>query len=60
MTETSCFMDQRDNETTHYLKPPQAYITTTVFVGTIRRKTHNSKQSSFPQKHLSIKTSGWN
>lgn len=38
MTETSCFMDKRGDETTHYLKPPQAYIATIIFVGTIKRK----------------------
>lgn len=38
MTETSCFTDKRDDETTHYLKPPQVYITTIVFMGTGKRK----------------------
>ena len=38
MTETSCFVDKRDDETTHYLNPPRAYITTIVFVGTIKRE----------------------
>lgn len=37
MNETSCFTDKRDDETTHYLKSPQAYITI-VFVGIIKRK----------------------
>lgn len=77
MTETSFFMDKRDDETTHYLKPPQAYITAIAFVATIKRKAqpqqtqiqdnliacveaHNSQQSGFPQKTLSVKMSDWN
>lgn len=37
MNETRCFTDKRDDKTTHYLKPPQAYVTI-VFVEIIKRK----------------------
>lgn len=43
LTAMSCFMDKRDDETTHYLKPPQAYIMRTIFVGTVKTKAQQQQ-----------------
>lgn len=45
LTAMSCFKDKRDDETTHYLKPPQAYIVRTIFVVIYlsRQRHYNSK-----------------
>lgn len=50
MTETSFFINKRDDETTHYLKPPQAYITANCICGNYQEKgttttDTNSRQS---------------
>lgn len=43
LTAMSCFMNKRDDETTHYLKPPQAYIMRTIFVGTVKTKAQQQQ-----------------
>lgn len=39
ITETSCFTDKRNDGTTHPLKSSQAFITTDVSVGTVKKTT---------------------